>query len=377
MPKKLLYFITEDWVFCSHRLPLAVAARDSGYDVAVITHVKEHGEKIKKAGIRIIPFDLDRGSVNPFKALMLIGRLVTLYRREKPDIVHHVAIKPILYGSIAARFARVPRVVNAITGMGYIFTSRQMKARLLRPVINAAFRLVLNRKNATLIMQNDEDRQTLVKAGIVKQSRTVLIRGAGVDTSEFAFSKEPAPHPPLVIVPARVLKDKGIVEFVEAARILHGRGVHARFILAGAADEHNHAAVPMDTLNEWVDSGIVEWWGRKENMPDVLANCHIVCLPSYREGLPKALLEAASCGRPIITTDTVGCREVVRDGENGLLVPLFSTTELADALQRLIESPELRCHMGKKGRNIVEEEFAIEKVISETLAVYSELATTQ
>jgi glycosyltransferase involved in cell wall biosynthesis len=373
MRKKLIYFITEDWVFCTHRLPLAVAAKNAGYDVAVVTNVSTYADRIAQTGIRLIPFNLDRGSMNPIKAIALIVRLARIYRQEKPDLVHHVAIKPILYGSIAARLAGVPHVVNAITGMGYIFTSKHLKARLLRPFINVAFRLVLNRKTSRLIMQNDEDRQALVKTGIVKRNRTALIRGAGVNTREFAFSTEPETLPPIIIVPARVLKDKGGAEFVQAARILKERGIDARFVLAGATDEHNHAAVGLDELKGWVDSGIVEWWGRKENMPEVLAHCHIVCLPSYREGLPKALLEAASCGRPIVTTDTVGCREVVREGENGFLVPLYSTVELADALQKLIESPELRRRMGAKGREIAVKEFAVEKVIAETPAVYNEL----
>jgi glycosyltransferase involved in cell wall biosynthesis len=373
MRKKLIYFITEDWVFCTHRLPLAVAAKNAGYDVAVVTNVSTYADRIAQTGIRLIPFNLDRGSMNPIKAIALIVRLARIYRQEKPDLVHHVAIKPILYGSIAARLAGVPHVVNAITGMGYIFTSKHLKARLLRPFINVAFRLVLNRKTSRLIMQNDEDRQALVKTGIVKRNRTVLIRGAGVNTREFAFSTEPETLPPIIIVPARVLKDKGGAEFVQAARILKERGIDARFVLAGATDEHNHAAVGLDELKGWVDSGIVEWWGRKENMPEVLAHCHIVCLPSYREGLPKALLEAASCGRPIVTTDTVGCREVVREGENGFLVPLYSTVELADALQKLIETPDLRRRMGAKGREIAVKEFAVEKVIAETLAVYNDL----
>ncbi len=220
-------------------------------------------------------------------------------------------------------------------------------------------------------MQNEDDRIMLIERGIVEETRTVLIRGAGVNTDEFSYSTEPAEEVPLVILPARMLKDKGIVEFVTAVKLLKKRGVNARFVLAGAADYHNHAAVSERELNDWVESGTVEWWGRCENMPEVLTNCHIVCLPSYREGLPKALLEAASCGRPIVTTDTIGCREVVVDGENGFLVPLFSTVELADALQKLIENPELRLEMGKCGREIVVKEFAVEKVISETLMVYN------
>lgn len=373
MSKKILYFITEDWVFCTHRLPLAIAAKKAGYDVGVVTNVNQHADRIREAGIRLIQYNLDRGSMNPFKAVGLILQLAKIYRNEKPDLVHHVAIKPILYGSVAARMARVPHVVNAITGMGYIFTSTQLKARLLRPIINLSFKALLNGRRSKLIMQNQDDRSTLIKTGIVDEERTVLIRGAGVNTDEFSCTPEPTEEPPLIVLPARMLKDKGVVEFVTAAGMLKERGVEARFALVGDADCHNHAAVSEEVLKGWVDSGVVEWWGRKENLPGVLASCHIVCLPSYREGLPKALLEAASVGRPIVTTDTVGCREVVRDGENGFLVPLYSTVELADALQKLIEDSKLRAQMGHKGREMIRNNFTIENVTAETLALYHEV----
>jgi glycosyltransferase involved in cell wall biosynthesis len=315
--------------------------------------------------------------VNPLKAVGLIFRLAKIYRQEKPDIVHHVAIKPILYGSIAARLAGVPHVVNALTGMGYIFTSKHIKARLLRPFINLSFKTLLNSKHAKLIMQNDEDRRALINSGIVNEERTVLIRGAGVNTTEYAYIPEPLESPPLIALPARMLKDKGVAEFVAAAEILKKRGVNARFVLVGDADYQNHAAVSEVELKGWVDSGVVEWWGRKENMPEVLASANVICLPSYREGLPKALLEAASCGRAIVTTDTVGCREVVNEGENGFVVPVHSTVELADALLKLIESPPLRQQMGLKGRKMVMREFAVEKVIAETLYVYATLLSAR
>lgn len=216
----------------------------------------------------------------------------------------------------------------------------------------------------------------LVNAGIVDGMHTKLIRGAGVDTKEYSYSPEPLAGPPRVVLPARMLKDKGVIEFVAAAEILKRRGVDAQFVLVGDTDLHNHAAISVKQLSAWAAEGCVDWWDRRNDMPAVLANAHIVCLPSYREGLPKALLEAASSGRPIVTTDTIGCREVVRHGENGLLVPLRSTVELADALQRLIENPELRQKMGLRGREIAVQEFAVEKVIAETLAVYKELIAT-
>jgi glycosyltransferase involved in cell wall biosynthesis len=350
-----------------------LAARKAGYNVTLVTNVNTHAEEIRKLGIKIVPLNLNRGSMNLLKELSVVVRLVSIYRQEKPDIVHHVAIKPILYGTIAARLAGLSNVVNALTGMGYLFTSEHLKARIIRPFLKYAFKAVLIGKKSRLIMQNQDDCTMLVNEGIVNSAQTRLIRGAGVDTSEFFCSPEPLSRRPVVVFPARMLKDKGVVEFVAAAEILKKRGVHARFVLVGDTDSHNHAAISVEQLAAWAAEGYIEWWDRRNDMPEVLAKAHIVCLPSYREGLPKALLEAASSGRPIVTTDTIGCREVVRHDENGFLVPLRSTVELADALQCLIENPDLRQKMGLRGRELAVQEFSVEKVIAETLAVYKEL----
>jgi glycosyltransferase involved in cell wall biosynthesis len=370
---KLLYFVTEDWYFCSHRLPLALAAQDAGYDVSVVTRVNEHGDVIRRAGIRLIPFDLSRRGMNLASELAVLARLIALYRKERPDIVHQVAMKPVIYGSLAARLSGVsPGIVNALAGLGYIFTSDQLKARLLRPVIGCAFRGILGNRGSRLILQNHDDCAKFISKHFVGEERLRLIRGSGVDTT--AFSQTPEPRGiPVVMLPSRMLWDKGVKEFVEAAGQLKKRGIGARFVLVGDTDPHNPSAIPTEQLKAWQTAGTVEWWGRCDDMPAVLEQTHIVCLPSYREGLPKALLEAASCGRPIVTTDTAGCREVVRNGENGLLVPVRSTAELTDALQLLIEKPELRKKMGTKGREIVVSEFGVEKVIAKTISVYREL----
>lgn len=369
---KLLYFITEDWYFCSHRLPLALAAQGAGYDVAVVTHVNAHGEAIRRAGIRLIPFNLSRRGMNVLSELAMLARLALLYREEKPDLVHHVAMKPVLYGSLAAKLTGVPYVVNALAGMGYVFTSDVPMARLLRPVIGKAFRVLLNSSRSRLILQNQDDCAMFIDKRFINGERICLIGGSGVDTDVFSPSPEPSGIP-VVMLASRMLWDKGIKEFVEAARQLKARGVDARFVLVGDTDAHNPSAIPKEQLMSWHKEGVVEWRGWCDNMPEVLAQSHIVCLPSYREGLPKVLLEAASCGRPLVTTDTPGCREVVHSGDNGLLVPVRSTAELANALQLLIEKPELRKKMGAKGREIAMSEFAVEKCVSETMTVYREL----
>lgn len=368
---KLLFLVTEDWYFCSHRLPLACAARDAGFEVSVATRIRAHGEKITAAGLHLIPLGLQRSGRNPWRELAAIGEIARIYRRIAPDIVHHVAMKPVLYGSLAAKLAGVPAVVNALAGMGYVFTSSKPSAKLLRPLITLALRFLL--KNGRVILQNPDDRAALIAAGVLKEEQVRLIRGSGVDTAVFQFSPEPDKAPPLVVLPARMLWDKGVGEFVAAAQILKQDGVNARFALAGERDPDNPADIPLAQLQAWHESGNVEWLGKQEDMQSLLAQANIVCLPSYREGLPKALLEAASCGRAIVATDVPGCREAVHHHENGLLVPARNAAALAAALRLLIENPSLRRQFGLRGREMAEQEFSVEKVIAETLALYREL----
>jgi glycosyltransferase involved in cell wall biosynthesis len=366
---RLLYLVTEDWYFCSHRLPLARAAREAGFDVSVATRLRDHADEIRAAGVEPLPIGLSRRSVNPWRELRSLLEIVRAYRSVRPDIVHHVALKPVVYGSLAARAAGVRSVVNALAGLGYVFSSRDRRARLVRPAVEAAFRTVLDRPNNRLIVQNHDDRDFLVNEGVVDARRAVLIRGSGVDASRFV----PAPERegvPLVVLPARMLRDKGVFEFVAAAERLKGDGVAARFALVGDSDPDNPASIPEATLRRWVESGAVEWWGWRDDMVSVFQQCHIACLPSYREGLPKALIDAAACGRPIVTCDVPGCREVVREGENGLLVPPRDSAALAAALRRLLEDPALRRVMGERARARAVAEFSIERVIEQTLAVY-------
>jgi len=363
---KLLFFITEDWYFCSHRLALAVAAREAGFEVAVITRVREHGELIRRAGLDLIPFEMSRRGMNPFIELGTLTRLIALYRREKPDLVHHVAIKPVLYGTLAARLAGVSNIVNALAGMGWLFTSTNLIARFLKPVVRLIFRFLL--RQTSVIVQNPDDVALMSDVGLVNIH---LVRGAGVDVE--VFRPEPEPKgTPLVVLPARMLWDKGVGEFVEAARQLSAQGVVARFALVGDPDPENPATVSKEQLAAWHSENVVEWWGQLTNMPKVYAQANIVCLPSYREGLPKALLEAAACGRPIVTTDVPGCREIVRDNDNGVLVPVRDVSALTEALAMLIANPDARCRMGKSGRALVVDEFSLGRVIAETLVVYRE-----
>lgn len=366
---KLLFFITEDWFVCSHWLPLIEGAREKGFDVVVVTRVNKHAEKIMQRGIRVIPFDMSRRGSNIIWEARTVLQLMRIYRNEQPDIAHHVAMKPMLYGSLASHLTRLPHTVNWVAGMGWLFISNSWKSKILRTVIRSMLGMLL--RGTSVIVENKDDQAVIANTGIGTR-HIHLIRGAGVNTQLYAPSLEPEGIP-LVVLPARMLWDKGVGEFVEAAIQLRACGISARFALVGEPDAQNPASVPLEQLEAWQKDGAVEWWGRREDMPQVLALSHIVCLPSYREGLPKSLLEAASCGRPIVATDVPGCREVVRDGDNGILVEARNPKALANALATLLSRPELREQMGKQGREYVMNEFSEKKIVSQVLALYCEM----
>jgi glycosyltransferase involved in cell wall biosynthesis len=369
----LIFFVSEDWYFCSHRLDLAISALKSGYEVEVITRVNFHGDTIRGKSLSLYPIDFHRSGKNPLKESLFLLRLYQHFRRRKPDIVHNVALKPVLYGTIAARLANNPAIVNALGGMGSLFISRSWKARAVRPALLKILRFLLQRKSSKLILQNQDDVDLFVHHAGLDPLKVALIKGAGVNVSEFINLPE-TKSKPTVVLASRMLWDKGVGEFVEAAQMLRKNGINANFFLAGDPDPENPSSISRTQLEQWNSEGYVQWIGRMDNMSNFLSSVHIVCLPTYYgEGVPKILIEAASCGRAIVTTDWPGCRDIVRDNENGLLVPIKDPIALAHAIQKLIDDPELRHRMGKRGREIVEKEFSQEQVIRETLAVYEEL----
>ena len=369
---RLLLLITEDWYFWSHRLDVARAARDAGFDVMIATRVTDHGERIQREGFRLFPISLVRQSRNPFVELVAVLELVSLYRRERPAIVHHVALKPILYGSLAAWISGVPVVVNAFAGLGYAFTDETRRKSMAHTFLCRALSTLLRLSKSVVIFQNKDDRELLLEEGVVETQQTRIIPGSGVDTKEFDV-RPSAEDCPIVMLASRMLWDKGVGEFVEASRRLKQNGLAARFVLVGRCDEHNPAAIEPAQLRRWVEDGVVEWWEHRDDMPQTLASATIVVLPSYREGLPKVLLEAAACGKPLIATDVPGCREIVTQGVNGLLVPVRDSSALAAAIDSLLGDSSLRVAMGVAGREAVTRMFSVEQVTSQVVALYREL----
>ena len=369
---KLLFLVTEDWYFVSHRLQLARAARDAGAEVLVMTHITKFRPVLEREGFMIIPWQISRRSLNPFRELYVFCQVVRAYKRERPDLVHHVALKPIVYGGLASRLCgRVPSV-NAITGLGHVFTSSLRKPRLLRSALSSILRSLFNTNGVRVIFQNHDDLNLLVGEGVVSRKRSLVIRGAGVKADEFLPRPEPS-DVPIVMLASRMLWDKGVGEFVSAASKLRQSSLAARFVLVGRTDPENPSSVKDDQLREWESAGLMEWWGHRNDMAAVIAQSNVVCLPSYREGLPKVLIEAAACGRAIVATDVPGCREVVRHGDNGLLVPPRNADALAHALATLVKDPALRARMGARGREIAVQEFSDDTVLSQTMLVYREL----
>lgn len=374
---KILFFANTDWYLYNFRFSLANAIRNVGHEVVFVSPPGVYAMRFQEAGFRWIPVSMQRRSLNPWTEIFLILKLANIYRKERPDIAHHCTIKCVVYGSIAAWLAKVRCVVNEVTGLGQVFVGSGFFIRLLRPVVVGLLKLSFKMSKGRVIFQNNDDRTLFLKKGLVAESDTFLIKGSGVNIEYFTPSPEPENSVPLVVLASRMLWAKGIGEFVDAARILRDAGVAARFVLVGESDPGNPGAIPTTQLEAWNKSGIVEWWGRRDDMPKVFANAHIVCLPSHREGLPMVLIEAAACGRPIVTTDTPGCRDVVRHGLNGLLAPVNNPKRLAEAIRTLIESPALRKQMGEMGRNIAVNEFSESRINAETLQVYNDLLKEQ
>ena len=358
--------------FCSHRLPLACAAQAAGWTVAVATPPSPAVARIVAAGLRHHPCPIDRRGLDPRADLATMEALRRLFVAERPDLVHLRTIKPVIWGGIAARLAGVPAVVALIAGLGYAFLAQGVRASLMQTLLPPLYRLALGHRHLRAVFQNEDDRARFLTMGVIGGRRAVLIRGSGVDARIFAPQPEPE-GTPVVMFPARLLWDKGLAEFVAAARRLRAAGCVARFVLVGDVDAGNRSSANAGEVEAWVRAGDVEWWGQRSDMPAVYAQARVVCMPSYWEGLSKSLLEAAACARAIVTTDTPGCRDAVEHGRTGLLVPPRDSVALATALAALLADPA-RCRtMGTRGRERILAGFSEEQVVAETLAVYRDV----
>ena len=372
---KVVLFANTDWYLFNFRLSLAEKLRESGYDVLMISPPGDYGERLRSLGYRWQALPMNRRSLNPLSELRLLFYLIRLFRAEKPAIVHGFTIKAAVYGAVAAKVARVPAIVSSVNGLGYVFISRHIKARLLRPVVRFAMRFAFSGRRCRVIVQNPTDRDEFVSEGIAQAGSIHLIPGSGVDCRVFSPRADDARAGERlrVLLPSRLLWDKGIGEFVEASRILGQDGF--RFQIAGDIDHGNPAAVSRVETDAWRNAGLVELLGHVDDMAGLLQVVDMVVLPSYREGLPKSLIEASACGKPIIATDVPGCRDVVEDGVNGLLVPVRDGQALADAIRRLADNPAMRRQMGKAGRQRALATFDKDIIVRETVEIYESIGS--
>jgi len=366
-PPRLLYVVSEDWYFVSHRLPMARAARDAGFEVHVATRVRDDAATITAEGFILHPIPFARGRLSPLTSLATIHALRRIHKVVEPAIVHHVSLQPSVLGLIAALDRSVVKI-NALTGLGYSFTSNTAKARLARSIARPALRLLLNRLGITNLVQNIDDRAALIALG-VNPSRIALIRGSGVDVNRFA----PLPEPQGPITTAfvgRLLEDKGIRTLIAAHQLLRARGSDMRLLIAGTPDPANPTSVTEQEAVSWNKEPGITWLGQVKDISSLWAQAHLAVLPSRREGLPLSLLEAAACQRAMIATDVPGCREIVVHEKNGLLFPAGDTPALAAALARLAQMPDLRARYAAAARKKAVEEFSADVIGRQIVQLY-------
>ena|SRR3990167_588385 len=371
MNKRVLIIVNGIENFFTHRLPLVRELKKQGYEVFLLAPSNKIDSRLKalENDIKIVTLKFNRKSINPFSAIVSIIKCYRVFLEIKPDIIFNVAMKTSLYSSITCIFYRKALNVNLITGLGYLFISQKKRVKVIRFFVKKCFKLSLSLSNSRMIFQNKDDMNLFLRESIVLKDRAFLVRGSGVDLNR--YTPVPEPDDIHVLFSGRLLKDKGIEEFVEAAKILITKGIKAKFILVGDVDPGNPSTVKKETVLKWVQKGYVEWWGYYEDMASILPKINIVCLPSYREGLPKILLEGAACQRALVTTNVPGCREVVEEGVNGLLVELKDSVSLAEALRTLITDHQKRAQMASNARNLVERDFSDLVIAKQTVNVFN------
>jgi glycosyltransferase involved in cell wall biosynthesis len=373
MPR-LLFVLNDSAYFLSHRLPIALAAQATGFEVHVATP-----DSIKTANVRAHGFiyhllPLTRSGANPFSEISTICTLIRLLRKIKPDLLHLVTIKPVIYGGIAARLTGGPAIVAAVPGLGFIFSHQSLRTRAIRFLIGQLYRIALRGDRLRAIFQNPDDAKYIARLAALSTEQICLIRGAGVDLAVYTASPLPE-ETPLVVLAARMLKDKGVIEFVEAARLLRQDGCNARFALLGEPDPGNPASLTKADIERWIAEGAVEYFGYRSDIPEVFKTSSLIVLPSYHEGMPKVLLEAQACGRAVITTDVPGCRDAITPNVTGLLVPPRNAAALAEAISTLLNDRDRLQIMGKAGRALAEKTFDVRQVVAQHLEIYQSLTS--
>jgi glycosyltransferase involved in cell wall biosynthesis len=372
--KKILILVNNLNFFYSHRLSIAEALLAQGFDICIGCGEIGGADQnlLEKKGFKIDLIPMERGGINILTELKTFFYIMKFFKREKPDIVHLITIKPYLYGGIASRMMSVPAVLSAVSGLGALFIHKDMRSKFLRFLLYPVYRLAFKHSNQKVIVQNNDDMELLVKWGVLNPTKVRLIKGSGVKIEQFTNLDEPE-GVPVVCFAARLLKDKGVYEFVSAAKLLSKKRVKARFFLAGNLDLNNPAGLSLNDLNIIKNDGYVEILGYQKDIPRLYAKSSIICLPSYREGMPKSLIEAAAASRVVVTTDVTGCRDAIIPNKTGFLVPVKNAKKLADTLEWLIKNPKERVAMGKEGRKFAEKEFLIEKIVKSHLDIYDEL----
>jgi len=368
--KTILFVVNADWFFLSHRLPIAKKALEKGYDVHLLTEITTKRKEIEKYGIVVQELKFSRGSTSILKNLFLFIKILKIFKSINPDLIHLVTIKPLIIGGIAAHFlGKSAKIVMSISGLGFIFIDKGFKAYIRKKIIILFYKIVFFNKNIKVILQNKTDLENICDFTNLAKEKTILIEGSGVNLNLFKFSKIPKTKP-IVLFPARLLSSKGIYEFIEAAKKLSGL---ARFVIVGKHDLEARNCIKMSKLKAFESQGIIEYWGESKDMPRIFQMSSIVVLPSYREGMPKSLLEAAACGRAVVTTNVAGCRDAIIDGITGILVQSQNAYELTNGIRKLLKNPKLLNSMGSEGRKLAENKFDINKVVEKHLEIYKNL----
>ena len=368
--KKILFIVNVDWFFASHRLPIALEAIKYGYEVHVATTVTDRSLLPEGSGLIIHSLHMHRSRSGAIFSEFF--EIFSVIRAVSPDVLHLVTIKPVLFGGLAARLIGVRAVVSAVSGLGFVFVSRGLIALFRRKIILFFYRLALGHSNQRVIFQNTEDCAQLSKLTHLSSGRSILIPGSGVDLS--LYRKKTTPDgAPIIMFVGRLLIDKGVREFVRAAELFKGNEIQARFVLVGSVDPSTPSSIQQSELTHWRKNGVVELWGNHNNMKKIFPLSTIVVLPSYREGFPKVLIEAAACGCATVTTNVPGCRDAIKNGETGLLVPVKNANAIYNAILSLLKNPCICREMGEAGRRLAEEKFDIRDVVDKHMKIYRDL----